>query len=212
VIASLLTGLLLALGALLALLLLAPFHLRAEGAVGEDGAAGALQVRWGPGLAAVRLSSTAGLEAWIFGLPLPGLGAAMRRLRRRKPSPRKEPRPAKKQPRTPKERAPRRALLGHRRSLATMAARLARPLRLRARISGRLGTGDPADTAALAGLCRAVERLPGVELRLELDWIDEVVELEGALSARIWIVHLLGAALSLLPSREHRAALRAAMG
>jgi hypothetical protein len=93
-----------------------------------------------------------------------------------------------------------------------MAVRLARPLRLQVRIAGTVGTGDPADMVLLAAIARAAGDLPSVELDLEWDWVDEALELDGELSARIWVGHLLCAAVALFLRRENRAALRAVRG
>jgi hypothetical protein len=212
-IAQLLLGLLAAVGALLALVVLVPFHARAGGAVHGESAAGAAEVRWGPGLLALRLSSADGLTARLLGIPLPRLWS--RRGVRRSPG-RRRGGPERERGRREAPRARKRpgagAVLRHRGALLRMAVRLARPLRLRVRIAGTVGTGDPADVALLAAIARAARDLPGVELDLEWDWVDEALELDGELSARIWVAHLLCAAAALLLRRENRAALRAMRG
>jgi hypothetical protein len=90
-----------------------------------------------------------------------------------------------------------------------MLARLALALRLRLRVSGIVGTGDPADTAFLFAILRAVRELPGVQLEVQSAWIDEELELDAEGSARVWIIHLMVVAAALLWARENRTALRA---
>jgi hypothetical protein len=88
-----------------------------------------------------------------------------------------------------------------------MAARLLGALHLSLRLRGRLGTGDPADTVALVGLLQAARALPGVQLEVEIDWLDEVLEGEAEGSARVWLAEVLAVAALLLLRREHRSAL-----
>jgi hypothetical protein len=90
-----------------------------------------------------------------------------------------------------------------------MLLRLGRTLRLRLRVSGFVGTGDPADTALLFAQLRALRALPGVKLDLEPDWLEEELELDAEGSARISVGHLLVVAAALLWARENRLALRA---
>lgn len=210
---QLLLGLLAVLAALLALVVLVPFHAQAQGAIHGGSADGAIEIRWGAGLFALRLSSADGLAARLLGIPLPRFGARQGRPRSR----------SRRQDRRQRERGMREAsrarkgpragaLLRHGGDLLRMAVRLARPLRLRVRIAGTVGTGDPADVALLAAIARAAGDLPGVELDLGWDWVDEALELDGELSARIWVAHLLCAAAALFLRRENRAALRAVRG
>lgn len=214
-IAQVLIGLVAAVAALVALVVLVPFHLRAEGALRDGSAAAAAEVGWGPGLLGLRLDSASGLTVRLLGLPLPRLRPlrpgrqrpGRRRARREKKERERRRRPARGGGRGRLDR-----LLRHRGELLRMALRLARPLRLRGKIRGRVGTGDPADVALLAALARAAGGAPGVELDLAWDWLDEVLDLDGELSARLWIVHLLGVALPLLVRRESRAALSAVRG
>ncbi len=82
----------------------------------------------------------------------------------------------------------------------------------RLRASGRVGIGDPADTVALGALLAALGALPGVELAIGLDWVEETLEVDVELAARIWIAELLAIAAPLLLVRSHRRALRLAFG
>jgi hypothetical protein len=210
---QLLLGLLAVLAALLALVVLVPFHAQAQGAIHGWSADGAIEIRWGAGLLALRLSSADRLAAHLLGIPLPRFWA--RRGRPRSRSRRQDRRERERGMRVASRarKGPRAdALLRHRGDLLRMAVRLARPLRLQVRIAGTVGTGDPADMVLLAAIARAAGDLPSVELDLEWDWVDEALELDGELSARIWVGHLLCAAVALFLRRENRAALRAVRG
>ena len=105
-----------------------------------------------------------------------------------------------------------RAALAERDSLGRIAVRLARALHLRVRARGTIGTGDPADAAALVALRGALGALPGVELALGVDWVEEAFDLDLELAARIWIAELLVIAAAVLLARRDRRALRAAFG
>jgi hypothetical protein len=104
-----------------------------------------------------------------------------------------------------------RAGLAERAAFQRMAVRLVRAVHLRLRGSGRIGTGDPAEGAALFAALRALEELPGVELALELDWVEEALEVEVEIGARVWIAELLAVAALLLLERPNRRALRVAI-
>jgi hypothetical protein len=90
-----------------------------------------------------------------------------------------------------------------------MALRSARALHLRLRVEGVVGTGDPADTALVSGLARLLEEIPGVEMAVDWEWLEEELELRLEGSARIWIAQMLGIAAMLMLARENRMALRA---
>lgn len=74
--------------------------------------------------------------------------------------------------------------------------RVTRSLRLRARVLGRVGTGDPATTATVRGILVAAaslfRRLDARSLRV--DWMEPALDLEGRLDGRlrpaaiVWIV------------------------
>jgi hypothetical protein len=131
-------------------------------------------------------------------------GRPGRERRRTRPQKDGEGREARKNP-----AARLRAAAGSIGRLLDMGGRLAGALHLRLQVQGRVGTADPVDTAAVAGLLRAIRALPGVELLVEVDWLDEVVELEAEGRARAWVPELLVVAGLLLLRRENRAAVRA---
>ena len=186
----------------LALVVLAlPFHGGVRGRVVEGELTGVVQIAWAFGLLSAEL---VGDLAWLR-----VAGLRLVRLRRGRGRPRRRDR----LPREGAGRAVAKARSGARSmgTLLRLAARLARTLHLRLWLRGRVGTGDPGDTAALAGLVRAARELPGVDAELEVDWLDEVLEVEGEGSARVWAPELLAVAGLLLARRENRAAVWALM-
>ena len=194
------------LGALLALVLL-PFHARALGSVHEATPAGAVRVEWTWGLVAFEVG-TAGaalhllwLRVWRFG---PRRKAQADEVKKKEEKEKAE----KKRARGSVLRRVH-ASLEHGGRLPRMAMRLARALHLRLVAQGTVGTGDPADTAVLFGTLRALQQLPGVELDLRPEWLDEELEVDAQASARVWIAEVVVVALGLLLVRENRAALRA---
>jgi hypothetical protein len=198
VLAALLWGLL----ALLVLVLGVPFHARAVGSVHGESFGGAAEVRWGLGLLSLRVARGERARVAILGIRVLRLGA---RGKRREEAAEEDEAPDR--PGRPRRRL--RALLAHRGPLRRSAGRLAAVLQLSVCARGRVGTGDPADTAALAGAARLAEQIPGVRLELRWDWLEEELDVEVEGRARIWLAHLLVAALGLLLRREIRAMVRA---
>lgn len=200
------------LGLLLAVVLL-PLRARATGAVHDGMPAGAASADWGFGLLGVRIDTDRRVAVRLLWLPVArfrlraGKAGEERRREERRP---KEGREAKEEQRGALRRL--RGALADREAFARMAGRIVRALHLRLRAAGRVGIGDPADTVALHALLSAAGRLPGVELEVELDWVEDVLELEAEATARIWIAELLGVVAGLLLARRNRRALRIALG
>jgi len=183
-----------------------PFHARARGSVAEGDLSGEVAVEWAFGLLGLELGKGG------FALRLAGLRfLRLRRARRGGGEPRRAAR-KREEARAGGRKGPlarlRAAVAGSPR-LARMATRLARTLHLRLRLSGRVGTGDPADTAAVAAMVRAAGALPGLELEVSVDWLDEVLDLEADGSAWVWAPQVLVVVGVLWLERENRAALRA---
>jgi hypothetical protein len=204
--ATVLLAILLGLAALLLLLVWVPFQVRAAGALTFESVSGEALAQWGWGLLQVRLSSSEpgrGLRLRALGIPV-----RIRRHRREAAEEAPEDEPEEET----RSRARRRPRLEQPGRLIRMAGRALGALHLRLRVNGVVGTGDPAQTAVLLPLLGQLERLSGVELDLEWDWLEERLELEAEGSARIWIAELLWTALALLLVRENRAVLRALRG
>lgn len=215
IVVAILVGMLYALLGLLLALALLPFRARVAGAIHDGLPSGAARLDWGLWLLAVEIDTERRLTLRLAGVPL-----TFRLRRKGERAERRARRPREKRERKePKEKEGRRGglerlrgALAERASFRRMAARLVRALHLRLRAAGRFGIGDPADTATLYALLTALRSLPGVELEVELDWVDEVLELELEASARVWIAELLVVAVGLLLGRSSRRALRAALG
>jgi hypothetical protein len=191
----------------LALVVIAlPFHAHVRGGVADSELSGILLARWAFGLLGVDLRK-GGPVLRLAGLRVMRLRGRGRRARGEPRRPRAKGRAPRKAGKSPAARLRAAAANGGR--LLGMGARLAGTLHLRLRLEGRVGTGDPADTAALAGLLRAAQALPGIDLRVDVDWLDEVLELEAEGSSRVWIPEVLVVAGLLLLRRGNRAAVRA---
>jgi hypothetical protein len=207
VLASALLAALLALLALVLLVVALPFRASARGAALDGELSGSLRVDWAFGLLGLELAPE-GAAVRVAGLTIFRSRRSARWQRER-------------QARSPGGdddgqgeeggggMAKLRAALRNRRPLFRMAARLLGALHLGLRLRGRVGTGDPADTVVLVGLLQAARALPGVQLEVEIDWLDEVLEGEAEGSARVWLAEVLAVAALLLLRREHRSALRA---
>ncbi len=197
---------------LVLLVVLVPFRASASGSVHDGAPAGEARVDWGLGLLSVGIDARRRVALRVVKIPVARFDLVTTGERRKKDRRRRRLREAKREKKKAGALARLRAVLAEREGFRGMAARLTRALHLRVRASGQVGTGDPADTAALGALTAALGTLPGVELALGLDWVEEALELDLELAARIWIAELLVVAAPLLLARRHRRALRAAFG
>jgi len=185
------------LGALLALVVLVPLHIRAAGSVDDLTVEGQARIRWAWGVLSVRLTQEQGATLHLVGLRIWTF---------RKSTKEKKPKP-------PRERAKGSLqwLVKNRRAGLQLMKRLIRTLRLQLRVQGRLGLDDPAATALVN---RALAHLLGssraVSWQVEPDWLDETVQLDGEFRARIWLAHLGLVLLGGLLHRETRQMLRTA--
>lgn len=207
VVASVLVWLLIIVGTLLLLVVLMPLGLRASGAVGMDapwGVTGELNVRWAWGLLGVRVARGEGAQLLLLGFGVARVRGAASEEKREKKKEKKRARKERKKGRRRKRGV--RWALGNRR----LFARLLRGLHLRGALRGTIGLGDPADTADVALLVRpVVEWLPWVEARLDWDYVDEVLDLEGTIQARIWPAELVAVFVTALVRGRSRRALLA---
>jgi len=194
--------LLLALLALAALVIALPFHLQAGGAVDSEQQEARLPLAamawargsWAWGLISVGWRTDTGGEVRILGL----------RVARLSRDGRAEDKKKKERKKKGKKYGARWALR-HRRTMLGLLGRLFRALRLRLAVAGALGLGDPADTAILAELLRlAQHKLPGATLEIDIDYLDELLVLEGKVIGRVWLLHLAGIALWELRRQEVR--------
>lgn len=208
---SIVLALLAALLGLVSLVVLLPFRARATGSVHDGTPAGEARVDWALGLLSLDVE---GRRAALRVAAIPVAHFALRTEREREENGRTRGRPRAGGRVERKVGAPARlrAVLGEREALRSIGARVARALHLRVRARGRIGTGDPADGAALYALAAALGAVPGVELALGVDWVDEALELDLEVAARIWIAELLVVGAAILLARRNRRALRVAFG
>ncbi len=195
---------------LVLLVVLLPFRARALGSMHDGAPAGEARVDWGLGLLSVNVDARRRVALRVVEIPVARFDLDTTGKHRKRDPLRCRPREAKRERKKAGTLARLRAVLAEGEAFRGVAARLARALHLRVRASGRVGTGDPADTATLGALMPALGTLPGVELALGLDWVEEALELDLELAARVWIAELLVVAALLLLARRHRRALRAA--
>jgi hypothetical protein len=208
VVATVLIWLLGIIGGLLLLVFLMPIGLRARGMFAPWRATGRVDLNWAWGLLGVRLSREKGTQLRLLGFYLPGFRVSEEKKAERKEKKAKkraEKKEEKKAAGKKRKRGARWAWRNRR-----LFIRCARALHLRGMLRGTIGVGDPADTAELRLLLDpALERLPGFDARLAWDYLDEVLDLEGALRARIWPVELACILLLTLTRGESRRALLA---
>ena len=189
-------GLLLSAG--LVLIVGVPVTARGAGSVRGDEIHGAIQIGWLLGLVGVYVSSRRGTHLTLLGRPvwkLPETDEEAREAKRAKRKAKKEARRAKKQAKA-REGRPKKTIrewlrwLGeHRGTLARLGGRLTRTFRLRLRIEGVVGLGDPADTAALLVALRTLTGwAESPWLDVEPDFLEERVELDGDFEGRLWIL------------------------
>lgn len=201
---------LLALLALLALIIALPLDLQARGEVDSEAeeprlplaAAASLRGIWGWGLLSVGWGTEAGGEVRVLGVRVARFqGGADDEKKKEKKA---KKRAKKKEGMEGKKYGPRWAMR-HRHTMLSLLGRFVRALRLRLALGGALGLGDPADTVMLVELLRLAEQqLPGADLDIEVDYLDEILVLEGMVSGRIWLLHLAGIALWALRRRDVR--------
>lgn len=185
-----LLGLVLA-GALLLLLVPIRFALRAM--VAEGHAEAAAQLSWGAGLLSLHLAPGEGVELSLARQRIyhsSGRSAALSR-------------------RSERARSRRAGWRLGPRFLWRVGRRIVGSLRLRVRFWGRLGTGDPADTAKVFALLAAARGLlPSLDARgVRIDWIEPALELEGRCAGRLWPVAIVWIVLGeYISARRPRAA------
>lgn len=206
IVVDILVALLVGLGLVLALLLVVPLSYRAVGAIADDDASGHVRVAWGWGVVALRADGD--------GLALRVLGLRVWRRSWRQVVERAARRGRREQDEGEEREGKRgrglRWFLRKRRVLARIAGRYLRALHLRGEVSGVVGLAQPDATAALYQLLAVAEQvLPDGTLAVEIDWLEEVVELDLRIKGWLSPLQLVGLTLWLLIDGDGFRALRA---
>jgi len=186
------------LGALVLLLLVIPIHVRAVGVVDDLHVAGRVRIRWAWGLISVHLRPKEGATLRVVGLKVWTFRGG---------GPKDEP---EDEPKKNRAQGWLQWLRRHHQTILPLVKRLVRTLRLKIRLRGEVGLGDPAGTALVNRLVHEVSRaVPSVGLAVEPAWLEERIQLDGALQARIWLAHMGLVLVAGLAHRETRQMIRA---
>jgi len=215
------------LGALLLLFVLVPVHLRGRGSVQGFTADGVLEVSWGWGFVKFVSSRRAIGEARLLGLRIwryrhkteeekEQAKKKDRENKRKKEEQRKQKKKKKKQKQMKQKKASTpesMKALGvwlNRKPLIELIRRILATLRINLAIQGRLGTGDPADTAIVITIIRQLDaRIKYIRLKVEPVYEKDLLDLAGAFSGRLWLFHIVFVFIAALFNRDIRRALKA---
>jgi hypothetical protein len=223
------------LGVLL-ILVVVPVHVRCRGSVRGLDADGVAEVRWGWGFFKVVASPGVIAEAHLVGLRVwryrPKSPEEQERERkaeekargkaRRKDDKTKKKKKAKEQEKE-KEKEKKSKAKGagkvgrsfdalskwrHRKALLELIRRMLGTLRLSLEVEGRLGLGDPADTAITVTIIRQLDiRMSHVRLLIQPDYEQDVLDLDGGFSGRLWLIHIAFVFVAALFDRDIRRAM-----
>lgn len=201
-------------GVVLLLVLIMPVHAQAAGRIGEDELDASARLGWGWGLFALRWSTASGAALYLLGLRVVRVqhDASKKDAKRARKAEKKRKKDERKKKRKDKKKSKRGLgwLVEHRHTLLGLAGRLMRALGIRGRLWMRLGLDNPANTAALVQLLILLDRVvPGLELWVEPEYLEETLEADGNVEMRVWLLELMGIALArLLFDRRTRALLK----
>lgn len=195
---SILLGVLYVALGLVALALLMPFHLDARGWIEDGDGAGRAQVRWGGWLVVFRADTESGITLRLLGIRVWRLGE--RRRDPRKAAKKQAKRETQRQKKREEGRGARRGgVFRHRHALLRTLGAIWRAIPVRGHLYGAIGLSDPGDTAAVFAAIEPFNRSGrGVDFDLEPDWVESTVALDGALTLRLWPIHILLALLWLV--------------
>lgn len=187
---------------LVAFVICMPLHLEARGWIEDADGEGRVQARWGWLLVRFRADTGAGIDLRVLGIRVWRLGGRKRPARKEN-SAKAEKRAAKIAATRAKARAKRRARGGgiwrHRRAITRTLGAVWHAIPVRGHLYGAIGLSDPGDTAVLfAALEPLTGRTGEVDLDLEADWVESTLAIDGAISVRVWPIHILLALLWLV--------------
>lgn len=216
------------LAALALILVLVPVHLRGRGSVQGFSADGVLEVSWGWGFAkfvssrrAIGEARLLGLRIWRYRHKTDEEKEQDEKKNREKRRKKEEKRKKKKQKEKKKQKKKQKKAsspesmkaLGvwlNRKHLIELIRRMLATLRIRLVIQGRLGTGDPADTAIIITVIRQLDaRIKYIHLKVEPVYEQDLLNLAGAFSGRLWLLHIIFVFVAALFNRDIRRTLKA---
>lgn len=187
-------------GGLVALVLVMPLSARAEAELdGDEGAGWRARIAWAFGVVSLHLDKH-GTIVRVFGLRVArtrwvGETPAEREAKRTRAVKKAAKHEAKKDT---KEDSGRGLFwfLASRRGLVAIVRRYLRALHLSGRVEGVIGLAQPDQTALLHQVLLLVERnVPTGLVAIDVDWVDELVELEGHVSGWVWLLEIVGITL-----------------
>ncbi len=199
-------------GGLIVLLLVVPFEIGGKGWLNGLAGGGEAGFVWGFGFLSMRVASEGDVELRIVGLRV--YSTTVAELRERQESPEKaEKKAAKKAKKAARRDAKKQRKggfrLSHVRPLLGVVVRVLKSVRLRGWIAGMVGTGDPAETAAVAALLEQLNGQGGeFELMISPNWVDEVLDVQGDVRLGFWLPRMAQVAILILLDRESRTVLR----
>jgi hypothetical protein len=185
---------------LVSLVVAAPFRVRAAGVLSDDEVHGVVTGTWLLGLVGLYAASHQGVFLLLFGRPVWRFEPDGEEKKAEKKAKKADKRRKKKEKKKEKKKKAKKTVAdratwfrSHGSTLGRLALRALSTLRLRLRIDGTIGLADPADTAALMTALRMVERRSAAAwIDVQPDYLDETTDLEGEVSARLWILAILG--------------------
>ena len=190
---TILLWLLILLGGLLLVLLLVPIEVRAEGEIDGLDATGSIDIRWGWVLLGLRIARGQGAALYLLGLRVYRMSLEGEKEKKKKD---------KKEKKSGKKRGARWAWRNRH-----LFLRILRAFHLRGWLWGTIGTGDPADTAMIVqSIFRPIEgRFSRFHVCVEPDYLDDVLELGGAIRTIIWPLEFVAVLLvTLVRGRSRR--------
>lgn len=198
----LVAGLLWSIALALAALVVVPARVTAFGDLEDEEADARAELLWGAGLLGARIDTERSLELLAFGRVVH---------RRTIDAGDRDDRKKAKEKKEKKDRRPELGTLYEERiTILEILRRLVAALRVRARIRGSVGLERPDHTAYLALLLEQLAAaLPGVEIDVGPDYLEQSVRLEASVDALIWPAELLIVSGGLLLQPKTRRLVRA---
>jgi hypothetical protein len=181
-----------------------PFHVTARAELDASEADAALDVWWCWGLLGIRLLPSAEAEISIAGR------VVHRRSIERTGDVGKAESQRETQSQAKKSRSNTRVLIEHRETILHISKRVAAALEPDAAIWGHIGLSQPEQTALLDFILRELDSIvPGIEIDIGANYIEESILLEGVLRVFVWPARLVVVGIELVSQRDTRQLIQA---